>query len=82
MTVGQIAVEFPDLVDSGISKHLMVLREVGLVAATPQGRQRLYRINADAMADALAPWIAKYEPYWADALDRLRELAEGEGEPE
>ncbi len=78
MTVSEIASEFPDLVDSGISKHLMVLREVGLVAATKDGRNRVYRIDADAMAAALAPWIAKYEPYWADALERLRKLAEEE----
>lgn len=77
MTVGQLAAEFPDLVPSGISKHLMGLRAAGLVAATRQGRQRLYRIDADALAGALAPWLAKYEPYWSAALERLRDLAEG-----
>ncbi len=82
LTVSELANEFPDLVASGISKHLMVLREVGLVAATRQGRQRIYRINGEAMADALAPWIAKYEPYWAGALDQLRRLAEEEEPPE
>ena len=77
LTVGQIAAAFPGLVASGISKHLMGLRAAGLVAATRQGRQQLYRIDARVMADALAPWLAKYEPYWSAALERLRSLAEG-----
>ncbi len=78
LTVGELAAEFPDLVVSGISKHLMVLRAAGLVTATRQGRQQLYRIDADVLAEALAPWLAKYEPYWSAALERLRDLAEGE----
>jgi DNA-binding transcriptional ArsR family regulator len=77
LTVSELAAEFPDLVASGISKHLMGLRAAGLVSATQQGRQRLYRIDADALSDALAPWLAKYEPYWSAGLERLRDLAEG-----
>jgi DNA-binding transcriptional ArsR family regulator len=77
MTVGELAAEFPDLVPSGISKHLMGLRAAGLVVATRQGRQRLYRIDAEALAGALTPWLAKYERYWLVALERLRDLAEG-----
>ena len=77
LTVGQLAAEFPGLVASGISKHLMSLRAAGLVSATRQGRQQLYRLNAEAVAEALAPWLAKYEPYWSAALERLRKLAEG-----
>jgi len=76
MTVGELAAQFPDLVPSGISKHLMGLREAGLVSATPQGRQQVYRLNAEPFAAALAPWLAKYEPYWSAALDQLRRLAE------
>ena len=78
LTVSQLAERFPDLVPSGISKHLMGLRAVGLVTATRRGRERLYRIDADTMTAALAPWLAKYRPYWSTALERLRELAEGE----
>jgi len=81
LSVTQLAAEFPDLVASGISKHLMGLRAVGLVSATREGRQRLYRIEADALSEALAPWLAKYEPYWSAALDRLRSLAEQETVP-
>jgi DNA-binding transcriptional ArsR family regulator len=76
LTVGQLAAEFPDLVASGISKHLMGLRAAGLVTATQRGRERLYRLDAEAFADALAPWLARYESYWSDALERLRTVAE------
>jgi DNA-binding transcriptional ArsR family regulator len=75
-TVGELAAQFPDLVPSGISKHLMALRAAGLVTATRHGRQQRYDLNADALADALAPWVAKYQPYWSAALERLRDLAE------
>ena len=78
LAVGQLAERFPDLVPSGISKHLMGLRAAGLVTATRRGRERLYQINAETMTAALAPWLQKYRPYLSTALDRLRELAEGE----
>lgn len=78
LTVGELAAQFPDLVASGISKHLMALRAAGLVTATRQGRNQLYAIDADRMAQALAPWVARYETYWSAALTRLREAATGE----
>jgi DNA-binding transcriptional ArsR family regulator len=76
LSVGQLATEFPDLVASGISKHLMNLRAAGLVSAVRQGRQQIYRLEPAALAAALAPWIAKYERYWSTALEQLRELAQ------
>jgi DNA-binding transcriptional ArsR family regulator len=75
-SVGELAAEFPDLVASGISKHLMALRAAGLVRATREGRNQLYRIDADGFARALGPWLAKYEAYWSRSLDRLRTLSE------
>lgn len=79
LTVGQLAAEFPDLVASGISKHLMCLRAAGLVSATRRGREQIYKLEPDAVGAGLRPWIAKYEKYWSPALGRLRQLAE-EGE--
>lgn len=75
LTVSELAAQFPDLVASGISKHLMALRATGLVTAARQGRHQLYTIDADAMSRALVPWLARYETYWAGALTRLREAA-------
>ncbi len=76
LSVRQLGAEFPDLVVSGVSKHLMGLRAAGLVHAMREGRQQIYRIDAEAIAEALAPWLAKYEPHWSAALERLRNLAE------
>jgi DNA-binding transcriptional ArsR family regulator len=70
-TVSELSAEFPKLVTSGISKHLMSLRAAGLVVATRRGRQQIYLINGRALADGLAPWLANYQQYWSDAFDRL-----------
>jgi DNA-binding transcriptional ArsR family regulator len=75
-TVSELAAEFPQLVTSGVSKHLMGLRAAGLVRATRRGRRQVYRAEAEAVTTVLAPWLAKYEQYWAGALERLRDLAE------
>jgi DNA-binding transcriptional ArsR family regulator len=76
LSVSQLAAEFPDLVASGISKHLMALRAAGLVTAAREGRNQLYRIDAGGFARALGPWLAKYEAYWSGSLEALRILAE------
>lgn len=52
-TVGELAAHFPNLVASGISKHLMALRAKGLATATRQGRNQLYAIDADALSQVL-----------------------------
>jgi DNA-binding transcriptional ArsR family regulator len=79
LNVSQLAAEFPNLVTSGISKHLMGLRAAGLVSATRRGRKQIYQLEPDALAAGLAPWIAKYEQYWSVALQRLRDLAQEAG---
>ena len=79
LTVGQLAAEFPGLVASGISKHLMSLRAAGMVSATRRGREQIYQLEPDALAAGLTAWIAKYEQYWSPALEQLRDLAEQGG---
>lgn len=79
LTVSELAAEFPDLVASGISKHLMALRAARLVTATKVGRTQRYRLDTSTFSAALVPWLARYEPYFADALSRLRRLAESDG---
>jgi DNA-binding transcriptional ArsR family regulator len=75
LTVGELAAHFPGLVASGISKHLMALRAAGLVTATREGRHQRYAIDAATMSEVMAPWVARYEAYWSDALTRLRDAA-------
>lgn len=81
LSVSELAAEFPGLVASGISKHLMALRAAGLVTATRQGRHQLYQVDRDGFSRAFAPWLAKYEAYWSTSLDSLRTLAESDDEP-
>jgi len=79
LTVGELAAEFPDLVASGISKHLMNLRAASLVSAARRGRQHIYRLEPEALVASLTPWIAKYEQYWSAALERLHDVAQEHG---
>jgi len=76
LNVTELAAGFPELVPSGISKHLMGLRSAGLVQANREGRQQIYTLEASAMKDALSPWLRKYDRFWQDALERLRDLSE------
>lgn len=75
-TVGQLAAQFPRLVPSGISKHLMLLRQLGLVQAIKHGRERRYQLDPQAVSEALRPWVSKYERFWDERLERLRAVAE------
>ena len=65
-----------DLVDRlalskpGVSKHLKVLREAGLVAVRSRGRQRLYALRPQPLAEVDA-WLEPYRAYWSDRLDAL-----------
>jgi DNA-binding transcriptional ArsR family regulator len=58
-----------------VSKHLRVLREVGLVHVRRNGRHRLYRTNADAIRP-LHEWTKTFERLWQHQLNRVKELAE------
>jgi DNA-binding transcriptional ArsR family regulator len=58
-----------------VSKHLGVLKEVGLVSVREDGRQRFYRINGEAMRP-IYDWAKTFERFWARQLDRIKERAE------
>src|ERR1700678_4855590 len=58
-----------------VSKHLRVLRDVGLVHVRRDGRRALYRTNAEAIRP-LHDWTGKFERYWANQLNRIKERAE------
>jgi DNA-binding transcriptional ArsR family regulator len=67
-----------------VSKHLRVLRDVGLVRMRCQGRQKLYRTNAEAIRP-LHEWAGTFERYWQHQLNRVKERAEAiarEGQPD
>jgi DNA-binding transcriptional ArsR family regulator len=58
-----------------ISKHLRVLRDVGLVRVRRVGRQILYRTNAEAIRP-LHEWTKTFEQYWGHQLNRIKERTE------
>jgi DNA-binding transcriptional ArsR family regulator len=53
-----------------VSKHLRVLREVGVVDVREEGRQRLYRLNGHALKP-IHDWVKSYERSWSERFDRL-----------
>ncbi len=53
-----------------VSKHLRVLREVGAVDVRDEGRQRLYRLNGQALKP-IHDWVKNYERSWSERFDRL-----------
>lgn len=70
-------VEAMGLSQPGVSKHLKLLREAGLVSVRPDGQRRLYRLEPDELA-ALDAWLAPFRQFWADRLDALEEHLEKE----
>jgi DNA-binding transcriptional ArsR family regulator len=59
-----------DLAQPLVSKHLRVLREVGLVETRDAGRQRIYRLNAQPLKP-IHDWVKTYEQSWSQRFDRL-----------
>src|SRR5262245_14280604 len=58
-----------------VSKHLGVLKKVGLVSVRRAGRQRMYRMNADKLKP-IYEWVRTFERFWQHQLDRIKERAE------
>jgi DNA-binding transcriptional ArsR family regulator len=72
-----------DLNPPQVSKHLKVLREVGLVEVRDEGRWRMYRLNGPSLKP-IHDWVKQYERLWSErfeALDLvLEELTRNEGD--
>ena len=72
--VGEI-VDALELTQPSVSKHLRVLRDVGLVRARRDGRRVLYRTEAAALRP-LHEWAGTFERHWRNQLARIKEQAE------
>lgn len=68
-SAGEIAAEFRTS-RPGVSRHLRVLRERGLVRAREQGQRRLYSLDPVPLAE-LDAWLARYRGFWTNRLDAL-----------
>ncbi len=58
-----------------VSKHLGVLKEVGLVRVRKEGRQRMYSLNGEQLKP-VHDWVKTYERFWAHSLMRIKQRAE------
>jgi DNA-binding transcriptional ArsR family regulator len=56
-----------------VSKHLRVLREVGVVVVRDEGRQRLYRLNGIALKP-IYDWVKDFELLWSERFSRLDDV--------
>jgi DNA-binding transcriptional ArsR family regulator len=61
----------------GVSKHLKMLREAGLVSVRADGQRRLYRLEARELA-TLDTWLQPFRAFWATRLDALGDHLEKE----
>ena len=78
-SVGEI-VDALGLAQPSVSKHLKVLRDVGLVSARRDSRQMLYRTNSEALRP-LQEWTQTFERFWSHQLSRIKQRAERTSPP-
>ena len=67
--VGDLAKEL-GITQPGASKHLRVLREVGLVSVHEAGRNRVYTLEAQGLRP-IHEWVGGFERYWNETFERL-----------
>jgi len=72
--VGELGISQP-----GVSKHLRVLREAGLVEARADAQRRLYGLRPEPLAEVDA-WLAPYRRFWSGRLDALERHLDGTAE--
>ena len=76
LTAGEVAALF-DAARPGISRHLRVLREAGVVEAEAVGQRRVYRLAPGAL-DEVEQWCREVRSFWGQRLDALdTEIARG-----
>lgn len=74
LTVGALVVTL-GLPQPAVSKHLGVLRKVGVVAVIKQGQQRVYSLEAEKLK-TVHDWVKAFESLWSHQLDRIKQRAE------
>jgi DNA-binding transcriptional ArsR family regulator len=69
-----------DMSQPGVSKHLRVLREAGLVEARTDAQRRIYRVRPEPLAEIDA-WLAPYRRLWEGRLDALEAHLDANPDP-
>ncbi|MGC1373995.1 MAG: metalloregulator ArsR/SmtB family transcription factor [Candidatus Sulfotelmatobacter sp.] len=72
-------VDAMEMEQPSVSKHLKVLKDVGLVKVRREGRQMLYKVNPTGI-QPLHEWTSRFERMWKHQLLRVKERAEAENE--
>ena len=72
--VGELVARL-QIAQPAVSKHLGVLRKVGIVSMNKNGQQRLYRLNSVKLKPVY-DWVKTFEQFWSHQLDRIKERAE------
>jgi DNA-binding transcriptional ArsR family regulator len=79
VTVGELAALVP-IARPGVSRHLRVLREAGLVEVRREAQRRIYNLRPQALAE-IDEWLGQYRALWEQRLDALHtEIARGKRE--
>jgi DNA-binding transcriptional ArsR family regulator len=68
-TVTELAALLP-IARPGVSRHLRILREAGLVAVRPEAQRRIYELRSEPLTE-LDEWLAPYRDLWMQRLDAL-----------
>jgi DNA-binding transcriptional ArsR family regulator len=79
LAVGTLVVAL-GLPQPAVSKHLGVLRQVGVVSAENSGRQRVYRLHTQELK-TVYDWAKSFEQFWSRQLDRIKQRAEAKARP-
>lgn len=69
-TAGELGSAFPSVSQPGMSRHLRVLRETGLVKVRREDRHRVYSLRSEGLAP-IDSWLSKYRGFWETELDSL-----------
>ena len=78
-TAGELAAMLP-IARPGVSRHLRVLREAGLVEVREEAQRRVYSLRAEPLAE-VDDWLGRYRALWQNRLDTLHtEIARGKHE--
>ena len=78
-TAGELAALLP-IARPGVSRHLRVLREAGLVDVREESQRRVYSLRPEPLAE-VDEWLARYRALWENRLDALQtEIARGKHE--
>ena len=67
---GDLVAAFPALTQPAVSRHLRVLREMGLVDVRAQAQRRIYTLRAERLSE-VDQWLERYRHYWARHLDAV-----------